>query len=158
MAIAGCVVRVWCCALFLGVVLLVWPLGDRHAVAQGISTDTHTHVLFRVCLKRLSLSCVSNETHSNSNSNRAHFYEKIRAAGPRRAVIRVQVSAAEPSTVASLLARACVCVCVMASVCRADPLSPLSWGIVTEGNSARQNNRPSNSLHNLPRIEWWGEE
>lgn len=50
MAIAGCVVRVWCCALFLGVVLLVWPLGDRHAVAQGISTDTHTHTSSSGCV------------------------------------------------------------------------------------------------------------
>lgn len=104
MAIAGCVVRVWCCALFLGVVLLVWPLGDRHAVAPVYLL---THVLFRVCVKRLSLSCggirwVSNDTHSNSNSSQDHFYEKSCATRKRKVVICVQVSAAEQSTVASV--------------------------------------------------------
>lgn len=65
-----------------------------------VHVATDTHVLFRVCLKRLSLSCggtrsVSNDTQSSSNSSRDCFYEQSRATAKRTAVIGVQVAMAE---------------------------------------------------------------
>lgn len=62
-----------------------------------VHVATDNHVLFRVCLKRLSLGCggtrsVSNDTQSKSNSSRDRFYEQSRATAKRTAVIGVQVS------------------------------------------------------------------
>lgn len=126
---AGSVVTVYC---FVGVGIVI--LTARRQTCCGSSISTDTHVLFRVCLKRLSLSCggtrcVSNDTHSNSNSSQDHFYETSCATGKRTVVICVQVSAVKQS---QLLHR---CSWMydgrhdgFSWSDKVDPLSPLPWG------------------------------
>jgi len=87
------------CLVGVGIVILT----ARRQTCCGSSISTDTHVLFRVCLKRLSLSCggtscVSNDTDTATRTQaKIIFYETSCATGKRTVVICVQVSAVEQS-------------------------------------------------------------